>query len=170
VTRRSFIPGRIAAIESICCSDVALGDSMKALIVAAAALSLGACATITRGTEEDVQFYSEPAGAEVKTSNGMGCPSTPCTLKIPRKDQFQATFELPGYHPESIYVSTRMSGGGAAGMVGNVVVGGIVGVVVDGSSGATMDHSPNPVVANLKPLRSVSPLIERRRRASVPMS
>jgi hypothetical protein len=143
---------------------------MKAIIIAAAALSSVACATITRGTEEDVQFYSEPAGAEVKTSIGMGCPSTLCTLKIPRKDQFQATFELPGYHPESVYVSTRMSGGGAAGMAGNVVVGGIIGVVVDGSSGATMDHSPNPVIANLKPLRSVSPLIERRRKRSVPVS
>lgn len=143
---------------------------MKAFIVAAVALSLGACATITRGTEEDVQFYSEPTGAEVKTSLGMSCPSTPCTLKIPRKDQFQATFELPGHHPESVYVSTRMSGGGAAGMAGNVVVGGIIGVVVDGSSGATMDHSPNPVIANLKPLRPVSPLIERRRKRTAPIS
>jgi len=55
-------------------------------------------------------------------------------------------------------------------MVGNVVVGGIIGVVVDGSSGATTDHSPNPVIANLKPLRPVSPLIERRRRSAAPAS
>jgi hypothetical protein len=139
---------------------------MKALIVAVAALSLGACATITRGTEEDVAFHSEPAGAEVRTTVGLGCPSTPCTLKIPRKDQFQATFELPGYQPESIYVSTRMSGGGTAGLAGNAVFGGIIGVVVDGSNGATMDHSPNPVIAQLKPLRNVSPAVRARRKVA----
>jgi hypothetical protein len=86
--------------------------------------------------------------------------------KIPRKDQFQATFELPGYKSESIYVNTRMSGGGTAGMVGNAVFGGIVGVVVDGSNGATMDHYPNPVIANLKPSKAVEPV----RRRSAPTS
>ena len=55
-------------------------------------------------------------------------------------------------------------------MAGNILFGGIIGVVVDGSSGSAMDHSPNPVVANLKPLKSVSPLIERRRRKAVPTS
>ena len=143
---------------------------MKALIVAVATLSLGACATITRGTEEEVAFSSEPPGATVTTTLGMGCQSTPCTLKIPRKDQFQATFELPGYQPESIYVGTRMSGGGTAGLAGNAVFGGIIGVVVDGSNGATMDHYPNPVVATLKPLKPVSPLIERRKRRAAPTS
>jgi hypothetical protein len=139
---------------------------VKALIVAAAALSLGACATITRGTEEEVAFSSEPSGASVTTTVGMGCPSTPCTLKIPRKDQFQATFALPGYQSESVYVSTRMSGGGTAGLAGNAVFGGIIGVVVDGSNGATMDHSPNPVFANLKPTKAVGPV----RRRSAPTS
>ena len=90
--------------------------------------------------------------------------------KIPRKDQFQANFSMPGHHPESVYVSTRMSGGGTAGMAGNILFGGIIGVVVDGSSGSAMDHSPNPVVANLKSLKSVSPLIERRRRKAMPTS
>lgn len=58
-----------------------------------------------------------------------------------------------------------MNGGGTAGMVGNVVAGGIVGVVVDSSNGAAMDHVPNPVIAQLRPLPPVSHIHERRRRA-----
>ena len=73
-----------------------------------------------------------------------------------------ASFELPGYQRENIMVGTRMSGGGTAGVVGNVLFGGIIGVVVDSSSGAGMDHVPNPVIAQLQPLAPVSPLIERR--------
>jgi hypothetical protein len=37
---------------------------------AALALTTAACATVTRGTTNQVQFISEPAGAEVKTSLG----------------------------------------------------------------------------------------------------
>ncbi len=135
------------------------------LVAALAAAPLAACATITRGSDEPVQFVSEPPGAEVRTTVGLGCPATPCTLQIPRKDQFVATFDLPGHRSEQVMVTTRMSGGGTAGLAGNAIFGGIIGVVVDANTGASMDHSPNPVVARLEPLRPVSPLIERRRRA-----
>jgi hypothetical protein len=134
---------------------------MRVWILALAALPLGACATITRGTDEQVQFMSEPSGAEVTTTLGSGCPATPCTLMIPRKDQFVATFKMPGYRSENVMVGTRMSGGGTAGMVGNALVGGIIGVAVDASSGASMDHFPNPVVVSLVP--SALPSGQRRR-------
>lgn len=144
---------------------------MRIAFVLCLAGSLGACASITRGTGEQVAFQSEPPGAEVRTSTGLGCPETPCSFEVPRKDQFIATFTKPGYHPEQIAVSTRVSGGGALGLAGNAVVGGLVGVVVDASTGASMDHHPNPVIAHLKPLRPVSPLIENRRpRKRVPVS
>jgi hypothetical protein len=134
------------------------------LATVAVALSLGACATVTRGSDEPVVFESEPSGASVRTTVGLSCPETPCTLQIPRKDQLVATFEMPGYKPTDVMVGTRMSGGGTAGLVGNAIVGGIIGVVVDANSGAAMDHYPNPVLARLEPLKPVSPLIERRRK------
>jgi hypothetical protein len=136
---------------------------MRFLIVGALALSLGACATVTRGTTEQVAFSSEPSGAEVRTSTGLGCPETPCTIIVPRKDPFVATFAKAGYHSEQVTVSTTMGGAGTAGLVGNALVGGVIGIAVDASNGATMDHTPNPVIAQLKPLRAVSPLIERRK-------
>jgi hypothetical protein len=137
---------------------------MKSAFAAIAALSLGACATITRGSDEAVIFQSEPSGASVTTTTGLSCPETPCTLQVPRKDQFIARFELKGHHPSEIMVGTRMSGGGTAGIAGNAIFGGIVGVVVDSNSGAAMDHTPNPVIARLEPLRDVSPVVRRKPR------
>jgi hypothetical protein len=49
-----------------------------------------------------LQFESEPAGAEVKTSGGQTC-RTPCALAIPAAD-FTATYTLNGYQPQTIAV------------------------------------------------------------------
>lgn len=43
-----------------------------------------------------------------------------------------------------------MSDAGTAGMIGNVVFGGVIGVGVDATSGATLDLYPNPVRVTLK--------------------
>lgn len=141
---------------------------IKFAIAAALALSTGACGTITRGSTSDVTFNSAPAGAQVQTSIGLSCPATPCTFPISRKQPFVATFTLDGYEPQQIPVTTEVSGGGAAGMAGNLVVGGIVGVVVDASTGASLDHSPNPVFATMLPIvqpkPSALPPRERRRK------
>ncbi|MCA0425390.1 MAG: translation initiation factor 2, partial [Proteobacteria bacterium] len=91
---------------------------------------------------------SEPSGASVKTSLGHTC-TTPCTLTIDRKQGFTATYTLAGYQEQSISVNTQTSGAGAAGMAGNILIGGVVGVVADAATGATLDHVPNPVHAVL---------------------
>jgi hypothetical protein len=131
-----------------------LGDFMKALFAAAAALSLGACATITRGTTEHVSFYSDPPGARVRTSLGHVCPTTPCTLEISRKSEFMAVFSLPGYHDTQVPVQTRVGAGGAAGLAGNVFIGGLGGIIADASTGATLEHFPNPVVGVMSRARA----------------
>lgn len=126
---------------------------MHRLIAAVAvATSLSACATVVRGTAENVGFVSEPPGAVMSSNSKYACPATPCTLQVERSDQFDATFTKPGYHPQTIQVRTTVSGGGAAGAAGNILVGGLIGLGVDAATGATLDHTPNPVVANLQPL------------------
>jgi hypothetical protein len=42
-----------------------------------------------------------------------------------------------------------MSGGGGAGMAGNVIFGGLIGAGVDATSGALKKLEPNPVVIQL---------------------
>lgn len=49
-----------------------------------------------------LQFESDPPGAEVKTSGGQTC-RTPCALAVPAAD-FQATYTLNGYQPQTIPV------------------------------------------------------------------
>ncbi|WAP67077.1 hypothetical protein [Jiella pelagia] len=57
----------------------------------------------------------------------------------------------PGYQTETVQVSTEVSGGGAAGMAGNILLGGVVGIGVDAVTGAALDHTPNPVNIVLEP-------------------
>ncbi len=49
-----------------------------------------------------LQFESEPAGAEVKTSGGQTC-KTPCALAVPAAD-LVATYSLKGYKPQTVPV------------------------------------------------------------------
>jgi hypothetical protein len=123
---------------------------MKIMVVAALALLLGGCATITRGTTSDVQVKSTPEDADVRTSYGMTCRS-PCTLKVPRKDEFSVTISKPGFDPQTVDIKTKVAGTGAAGFAGNILLGGVVGMVTDAATGATLEHFPNPVDVTLYP-------------------
>ena len=49
-----------------------------------------------------MQFESEPAGAEAKTSLGQTC-RTPCTLAV-TASEFSVSFTLPGYQPQTVPV------------------------------------------------------------------
>ena len=126
---------------------------------AVAAMSmLSACATVVRGSTEDVQFVSNPPGAEVKTSLGPGC-TAPCTIKFGRRDVFTAVFTLDG-EERTINVTTEVGEGGAA-VAGNLLLGGVIGAGVDVATGAGLDHVPNPVVADFtKPQEAQAPKAE----------
>jgi hypothetical protein len=123
---------------------------MKNLVfVTAAALLVAACATVTRGTTNQIQIMSEPSGASVRTSLNQTC-TTPCTLTVGRKDEFSITVSLPGYVDQIVEVKTRLAGAGAAGFVGNVVVGGVIGMGADAVTGATLEHFPNPIEVKMQ--------------------
>ena len=121
---------------------------MRIVIAIALALSCGACATVTRGTTEQIQITSEPAGAEVRTSLGHSCVS-PCTIQVGRKDEFTVTVAKPGYRSQDIPVTTRVSGGGGVAFAGNVILGGVIGMGADVATGAALEHAPNPVSVDL---------------------
>src|SRR5690242_3292098 len=123
---------------------------MRLVVVVALALACGACATVIRGTTDGVGFNSTPSGAEVHTSNALGCV-TPCTLTIKKNEEFIATFEKPGYLPQQIPVSRQVVGGGVAATAGNVILGGLIGLGVDAATGAGFEHVPNPVNVVLQP-------------------
>jgi PEGA domain len=123
---------------------------MRILILAAAGLALAGCATVTRGTNDTWTVNTTPAGAAVKTSNQHACDATPCTFKMPRKSEFDVTISKAGYKNWTGHVTHHVSGGGSAGMAGNVVLGGIIGAGVDVTSGAMLDLAPNPLNVTLE--------------------
>jgi hypothetical protein len=100
---------------------------MRPVLLVAFSLLCGACATVIRGTTDGVGFNSTPSGAEIHTSNGLGCV-TPCTLTIKKNEEFVATFEKPGYQPQQVAVSREVVGGGVAATAGNVILGGLIGL------------------------------------------
>ncbi|MGI3900857.1 MAG: hypothetical protein ACRYGP_30870 [Janthinobacterium lividum] len=117
------------------------------------ASALGGCATLTRGTSDEVAVISEPAGAAVTTSLGTGCVATPCTLVVARDAEFTVTITKTGYASQSVAVATRISSIGVATATENISTAGL-GLAVDAATGAVLEHVPNPVsvvLASLSP-------------------
>ncbi|WEK58030.1 MAG: translation initiation factor 2 [Candidatus Brevundimonas phytovorans] len=132
--------------------------AVQALTLAGLSLSLPACATITRGTTQQFTVESSPPGARAATSNGFQCDATPCTFRMPRKDAFKVTISRDGYVTQEHQIASGVSGGGATGMAGNLIFGGVVGGVVDATSGAMNDLTPNPLVVTLEPVGAAKPV------------
>ena len=122
------------------------------LAVAIAAPSVG-CASVTRGTTENISISSTPAGATAELS-GLDNPTTcvtPCVVVAKRSADITVTVTKEGYEPQVIPLTKEVPGTGAAGFAGNLIVGGIVGMGVDAATGAALDHKPNPVIVTLQP-------------------
>ena len=66
----------------------------RAFTLVGVALSLPACATMTRGTTQELTVDSTPPGAQATTSNGFECAATPCTFRMSRKGNTIASAKL----------------------------------------------------------------------------
>ncbi|MEZ5997084.1 MAG: translation initiation factor 2 [Hyphomonas sp.] len=126
---------------------------IKALMLLPLAVATAACATVTRGTTEAFVVETVPSGAKVTTSLGVGCDPTPCAIpKIKREAEFTATITKEGYKTSTHNITHQMSGGGGAGMAGNVILGGGIGALIDANNGATQELVPNPLKVTLEPV------------------
>lgn len=111
------------------------------------------CATITRGSTDDVIVRTYPPGAEVTLSNGM-VGISPANFEVPRKQSVVVSICKEGFKPVQVTLNPVISGEGGAGMAGNIIAGGLIGAAVDASSGAMYDLTPNPLEVTLIPLGS----------------
>lgn len=109
----------------------------RSLILALAAVALGACATMVRGTTETVALRSVPSGA-VADLGAHGRCTTPCSMTLERKLGYAAVFTKPGC--EKAVVSIMPHSGRAWAYSG----------VFDYDSGAAYDLAPNPAMAVLR--------------------
>lgn len=67
------------------------------------AIPLASCATVTKGTHEEVRINSEPEGAsavsDIRGADGkkIACAATPCVLNLPRKTRPRITVSKDGH-------------------------------------------------------------------------
>lgn len=120
------------------------------LLLVCTASSMVGCASITRGTKEVFVVDSTPQDAEVRLSSGQ-VGRTPASFEVGRRDTLTVFVTKPGYKARTLVVQSEVGGGGAAGMAGNVLFGGIIGAGVDAGTGAMYEHKPNPLMVQLEP-------------------
>lgn len=114
---------------------------------------LGGCASVTRGTTENIAISSTPSGAEAVIS-GLDVPTTcttPCAVVAKRNADISITFQKEGYESQVVQLTKEIPATGAAGFAGNILAGGLIGMGVDAATGAATAHKPNPVIVTLQP-------------------
>ena len=107
------------------------------------------CATVTRGTRDTLIVESEPSGARVSLSTGER-GTTPTSFSLARSQPVTVTVEKAGFETAYVTVTPTVAGAGGAGLVGNIVLGGVIGAAVDLGTGAANDLKPNPVRVKLE--------------------
>lgn len=131
-------------------------SKIVSFVLVGSVLLVQGCATITRGTTEVLVIETTPSGADVSLSNGLRC-FTPCALEVKRKANLVLDITKAGYEPARLNVLSEVAGAGAAGMAGNVILGGVIGAGVDAATGATKRLVPNPVRVTLNPVGNSKP-------------
>lgn len=143
---------------------------IRLFLAAAIAAPCVGCASVTRGTTENISIATTPAGATAEIS-GLDIPTacvTPCVVQAKRNADITVTINKDGYEPQIIPLTKEIPGSGAAGFAGNLLAGGLVGMGVDAVTGAAQDHKPNPVIVTLQPRAAEPPHPARPRPAKRP--
>ncbi|MGB6864614.1 MAG: PEGA domain-containing protein, partial [Candidatus Aminicenantaceae bacterium] len=84
------------------------------------------CATLFKGTSEEVNFNSNPQSAEVYV-NGQSMGETPVALKLKVNKTYVVEFRKEGYKSQSYTINNNVG----AGWVILDVLTGLIGVIVD---------------------------------------
>ncbi len=126
---------------------------MLRFFILASCLMLASCASAPSGSQETVRFISNPAGATMTSSTGFSCV-TPCETRMKRDEEFTALFEKPGYQSVSVIVGTKINNFEKSYDFGPVSFG-VESMTVAGDERGlyNTEHTPNPVTAELAPLK-----------------
>lgn len=113
----------------------AFGKSIAA-VLAAATMTSG-CATIIKGSEQQVNVASTPTEAKFTILNNKSGQSihagvTPQIVTLKRKGNYTVRFEKKGFKTREVTLAKGPNGW----VFGNIVFGGLIGVIIDASTGA----------------------------------
>ena len=120
--------------------------AVLAAVAALASITSG-CATIVKGTTQEIPVASDPTGARVAV-NGSPAGTTPTKVTLSRKQNHMITLEKEGFESESVAITKSMGGA----VAGNIIAGGLVGWGVDAVSGAQYNLHPETVNVRMRPI------------------
>ena len=128
----------------------------KLILALAVSISLSACATVTKGSNDTVFMTSQPSEAKVVFEDTTlkyqpkSCV-TPCEIELNRKRTYNATVSKAGYEDFVVVMVPKVSTSGGTAMAGNLLLGGVIGAGVDGLTGAMKDLTNNNLDVILGP-------------------
>ena len=120
-------------------------------------VGLGGCATIFKGTSQEIFVNSDPARAQiiVKTMKGEDAfrGATPATMDLDRSDEYIVTIRLAGYRDNTVLIHQDIEGW----WFGNLLCGGIIGGAIDALDGAMWKLNPRAIQVTLERMREEAP-------------
>jgi len=76
----------------------------------------------------------------------MASGTTPQTIKLPRKNEYQIEFSVPGYRSQSLALTKGVNGW----VFGNLLIGWIPGLIIDYATGSANKLEPSLVQVTLQ--------------------
>lgn len=130
----------------------------KIVMCAAAMTAMTGCASIVKGGDQDISIQSTPTEARYEVrrkgeTNPLTSGVTPGKINLEKGAgyfkgaEYQVTISKPGFQPQVVDVSSRISGWYIG---GNALIGGMIGWIgVDPATGAMWTLSPEAIQATL---------------------
>lgn len=108
------------------------------------------CATIIRGSKQQVIILSEPKKANIEI-DGSDAGQTPLVARLERRKTHVVKISLDGYAPYEMTLNKKLNGW----IFGNILFGGLIGIAVDIATGSMYSLRPKDVNATFNtPLTS----------------
>ena len=104
---------------------------VKIVALVLVCLYLASCASILKGTHQEVNFNSTPQKARVIV-NGTDMGESPLSLKLESKKDYVIEFRAEGFKPKTVAIANHVG----AGWIILDVLCGLVPVIVDAATGA----------------------------------
>lgn len=103
----------------------------KIIAIIVICVFVASCATLFKGTQEEIRFGSDPQRAEVWI-NGVKMGETPFSVKLESKKTYTIEFRLEGYESVVKNISNKIG----AGWIILDILAGLVPVIIDAATGA----------------------------------
>jgi hypothetical protein len=112
---------------------------LRATALGAMMMAITGCAAIFNGTRQNITATSAPDAATIAVEPGGAKYTTPASMSLERKNEYNLTFTKDGYSSGVFHVEKHLNGGM---VVLDVLFTGLVGVVVDAATGAWYNLDP----------------------------